>query len=98
GAEYQPHWAYIVPERGKVPAVTEPGFTHTPVDQFALARQRALGLKHVGEADLATLVRRLYLDLNGIPPTPGEVDAFVNDPAPDAYEKLVDLLLASPRY
>ncbi len=98
GAEYQPHWAYLVPGRPLVPDAKEQGFARGPIDQFALARQRSLGLKHVGEADRETLCRRLYLDLIGLPPTPEEVEAFVKDAAPDAYEKLVDRLLASPQY
>lgn len=98
GAEYQAHWAYIAPERPGVPKVEEPGFTRTDIDRFALARQKSLALAHVGEADRATLIRRLSLDLHGIPPKPEDVAAFVADPAPDAYEKLVDRLLASPRY
>lgn len=98
GAQYEQHWAYITPGRFSVPDAKEPGFTRNVIDQFALARQRSLGLKHVGEADRATLCRRLYLDLLGVPPTPDEVDAFEKDAAQDAYEKLVEKLLTSERY
>jgi hypothetical protein len=69
-----------------------------PVDRFVLARLDAEGLKPSPEADRTTLIRRLSLDLIGLPPTPEEVDAFIADPAPDAYEKVVDRLLASPHY
>ena len=69
-----------------------------PIDQFVLARLSSEGLKPSPEADRATLLRRLSLDLVGLPPSPKEIDAFVADTAPDAYEKQVDRLLASPHY
>ena len=69
-----------------------------PIDAFVLARLEKEGLAPSPEADRTTLIRRLTLDLTGLPPTPEEVDAFLNDPAPDAYEKVVDRLLASPHY
>ncbi|HEX8912200.1 MAG TPA: DUF1549 domain-containing protein, partial [Humisphaera sp.] len=99
GAEYQPHWAYITPARPAVPAVKDDGkWARTPVDRFVLAELERRGFKPSAEADKVTLIRRVTLDLTGLSPTPAEVDAFVADPAPDAYEKLVDRLLASPRY
>ncbi len=98
GAEYQGHWSFIPPTRPEVPAAEEPGFTRNPVDRMVLARFREEGLKPSPEADRATLLRRLSFDLTGLPPTPEEVRAFVADTAPDAYEKQVDRLLASPRY
>jgi hypothetical protein len=98
GAEWKGHWAYLKPVRPPLPAVDEPGFVHTPVDRFILARLREESLVHAPEADRVTLVRRLYFDLLGLPPEKGEVDAFVNDRDPNAYEKLVDRLLASPHY
>ncbi|MEQ1860374.1 MAG: PSD1 and planctomycete cytochrome C domain-containing protein [Chthoniobacteraceae bacterium] len=99
GAEYQPHWAYIAPAKAAPPDVKQAGFVRGAIDQFVLARQqRSLGLEHAGEADRATLARRLYLDLLGLPPTPAEVDAFAKDAAPDATGKLVEKLLASPQF
>jgi hypothetical protein len=98
GAEWQPHWAYVVPKRPEPPTVTDPTWAKNPIDRFVLARLEKEGLKPSPEAPKHTLVRRLSLDLTGLPPTPTEVDAFVNDSSPDAYGKLVELLLASPRF
>jgi hypothetical protein len=91
-------WAFRAPVRPSVPAVKDRARARNPIDAFLLARLEAAGLTFAPEADRRTLIRRLSFDLIGLPPTPAEVDAFVNDPAPDAYEKLVDRLLASPRY
>jgi hypothetical protein len=96
GAKYEPHWSFVAPKRPAVPKITDRP-AH-PIDAFVLARLQKEGLALSPEAGRYTLARRVYLDLVGIPPTPEEVDAFVNDTAPDAYEKLVDRLLASPRY
>ncbi len=93
GAEYQTHWAYLPIQR---PAVPMPG-TH-PVDAFIRQRLAAENLQAAAEADKVTLIRRLTLDLIGLPPTPAEVDAFLNDTAPEAYERVVDRLLASPHF
>jgi mono/diheme cytochrome c family protein len=90
------HWAFRPPVRPAVPAVK--GAARNPIDNFLRARLEKEGIAPSPEADRVTLVRRLSLDLLGLPPTPREVDDFVNDPAPDAYEKLVDRLLASPHY
>ncbi|HEY2341770.1 MAG TPA: PSD1 and planctomycete cytochrome C domain-containing protein, partial [Chthoniobacteraceae bacterium] len=98
GAEYQPHWAYIAPTKANPPAVEEAGFVKNPIDQFVLGHLREAGLQHAPEADRATLCRRVYLDLLGLPPKPEEVDAFLHDASPDAYERLVDKLLASPHF
>ena len=98
GAEYQPHWAYIPAQKPTPPAASEPAFARNAIDGFVLARHASLGIKHAPEADRATLCRRVFLDVTGLPPTPREVDAFINDKAPDAYEKLVEKLLASPHY
>jgi hypothetical protein len=89
-------WAFKAVTRPAVPTVR--GAVRTPVDAFVLARLEAKGLGFAPQADRRTLIRRLTFDLHGLPPTPEEVEAFVADPAPDAYEKLVDRLLASPRY
>ena len=98
GAEYQSHWAYEPIRRPVPPPLKDAGWTRNPVDSFILA---SLEEKHVAPspaADRATLIRRLSLDLIGLPPTPEEVAAFEKDQAPDAYEKVVDRLLASPHY
>ena len=93
GAEYQGHWAFIKPERPAVPAKGA-----NPIDAFVLARLEKENLKPQPEAPKETLIRRVTLDLTGIPPTPAEVDAFLADKSPDAYGKVVDRVLASPRY
>ncbi|HUG89978.1 MAG TPA: DUF1553 domain-containing protein [Planctomycetaceae bacterium] len=98
GAEYQGHWAFIPPARPAVPPVERSASPATPIDDFILARLDAEGLRPAPEADRRTLIRRVTLDLIGLPPTPDEVEAFVSDPAPDAYEKVVDRLLRSPHY
>jgi len=98
GAEWGRHWAFepITPPRP--PAVKARAWATNPLDEFILARLEDEGLKASIEAGRATLIRRLSLDLTGLPPTPEEVDAFVADPRPSAYEALVDRLLASPAH
>ncbi len=98
GAVWKDHWAFVTPVRPALPAVKNAGWVRNPIDAFILARLEANGLEPAAEADRHTLIRRVTLDLTGLPPAPEEVDAFVNDGSPDAYEKLVDRLLASPRY
>src|SRR6478736_3242084 len=98
GAEYQPHWAFITPMRPAPPKVKNSKWVRNPIDQFILARLDQEKLKPAPEADRRTLARRVSLDLTGLPPTPEVVEAFVADTAPDAYEKLVDKLLASPQW
>ena len=98
GAAYQVHWAFVAPRQAPIPAVKQAGWPRNPIDNFILTRLEAEGLTPSPEADKYVLVRRVYLDLIGLPPTPAEADAFVNDSSSDAYEKLVDRLLASPRY
>ena len=100
GAEYAPHWAFVKPEKPAVPAVatSAPGWSGHPIDAFVLARLEQEHLSPSPAADKATLCRRVHLDLVGLPPTPAALDAFLADGSPDAYEKLVDRLLASPRY
>ena len=85
-------WSFRKPWRPPVPG------TGNPIDAFVLAKLRQNGLKQAGPASRQALVRRLYFDLHGLPPPPEEAERFVNDASPDAYEKLVDRLLASPRY
>ena len=98
GAEYKPHWAFTPPVRPAPPAVQRADWVRNDIDRFVLAKIEAGGLAPSPEADRATLIRRLYADLVGLPPTPAEVDAFVADPRPDGYVLLVDRLLASPHY
>jgi mono/diheme cytochrome c family protein len=97
GAVYRPHWAFEVPVRPAPPA-DNTGWAKTPIDQFILARLNKEGLKPSPEADKATLIRRVTLDLTGLLPTPAEVKAFENDTSPQAYEHLVDGLLARPTF
>ena len=92
------HWAFKAPVRPNMPKVTNSTWVKNPIDAFVLARLEKEGLKPSPEADRVTLIRRLSLDLIGLPPTPEEVDAFVADQSPKAYEKVVDRLLASPHY
>jgi hypothetical protein len=98
GAVYQQHWAFVPPRQSLLPRVRQTEWPRNAIDYFVLARLEGVGLKPSPRADRATLVRRLSLDLIGLPPTPEEVDAFVRDDAPNAYDKLVDRLLASPHY
>jgi hypothetical protein len=98
GAEYQKHWSLIAPSRPSLPAVKDTAWVRNPIDSFVLAKLESAGLKPAPEADRRTLARRLSLDLTGLPPAPAEVDAFVNDTAPDAYERYVDQLLKSPHW
>jgi hypothetical protein len=95
GAEYQPHWSFIPPARPEPPAVADAAWPRNPIDRFILARLEQAGLEPAPEADRRTLARRVALDLTGLPPDPAVVEAFVADPAADAYERLVDGLLAS---
>ena len=92
------HWAFQPIRRPALPKVKESGWVRNPIDMFILANLEAKGLPRNPPAEKAELLRRAYYDLTGLPPTPEEVDAFVNDPAPDAYETRVDRLLDSPHY
>ncbi|HBJ33310.1 MAG TPA: hypothetical protein DDZ51_00825 [Planctomycetaceae bacterium] len=98
GAVYQPHWAFIAPLRPELPTVSDQAWVRNPIDQFVLAQLEKLGLKPAIDADRRTLARRVSLDLTGLPPTVEQVEAFIADTAPDAYERLVDSLLESKRY
>ena len=91
-------WSYISPGEIPLPAVKEQAWVRNPIDRFVLARLEQAGIAHEAPADQATLIRRVSLDLIGLPPSPAEVDAFLADSAPDAYERLVDRLLSSPHY
>jgi hypothetical protein len=96
GARYDPHWAFVRPQRPTLPKTKHP--ITNPIDAFVFARLEKEGLAPSPVADRFTLIRRVYLDLVGYPPTPEEVDAFVKDTSPTAYAKVVDRLLASPHY
>ena len=98
GAEWEAHWAYQPIVRPALPTVRDGKWVRNPIDAFVLARLEKEQLSPSPEADRATLIRRLTLDLTGLPPTPTEVDAFLADRSPDAYEKVVDRLLGSDRY
>jgi hypothetical protein len=98
GAKYEAHWSFIAPSRPAVPAVTQEGWNRNPIDAFVLTEMQKHGLAPNAEADRRTLARRAALDLTGLPPEPVLVEEFVNDKAPDAYEKLLDKLMALPAY
>ncbi len=99
GAPYEKHWSFEPPVKAPVPEIASPEApVRTPVDGFWLASLAQENLRPAPEADKPTLIRRVTLALTGLPPTPEETAAFINDPAPDAYEKLVDRLLASSRF
>lgn len=98
GAQYEKHWAYLPPVRVAPPAVKNIKWVRNPIDRFILAKIEEKGLQPAPEADRRTLARRLSLDLTGLPPAPADVEAFVNDKAPNAYEKLVDKFMAMPQW
>ncbi|HEY5313141.1 MAG TPA: DUF1553 domain-containing protein, partial [Pirellulales bacterium] len=98
GAPYAKHWSLVPPKRPAIPKVAYEKWPASPIDRFILARLEAAGLEPSPEADRPALLRRLSLDLTGLPPTPGELDAFVADKHHDAYARVVDRLLASPHY
>ena len=97
GAKWSEHWSFVPPTMPTVPA-DDSGWSKNEIDHFVRARALATGLQPQSEAKRETLIRRVTLDLTGLPPTPEEIDAFLSDKSDDAYEKLVDRLLASPRY
>jgi len=92
------HWSFRPIVRPAEPAVKQTGWVRTPIDRFILARLEKEGIRPAPEADRTTLIRRVSLDLTGLPPSPREVEQFLADSRPDAYERLVDRLLASPHY
>jgi hypothetical protein len=98
GAEYKPHWAFVAPEKQKAPAVRNKEWIKNPIDQFVLAAQEERNLQPAPEADRETLIRRLSFDIRGISPTVAEIDQFIRDKDPAAYELLVDRMLASKHY
>jgi hypothetical protein len=92
------HWAFLPPRRPAVPDVVRPGRAHNPIDRFIQTRLDRAGLAFSPEADRVTLLRRASLDLVGLPPLPAQIDAFLEDRLPDAYERAVDRLLDSPHF
>jgi hypothetical protein len=98
GAPYATHWAYAKPVRPQLPQVRNRRWGRNPIDQFILARLEREGLRPSPEADRYTLIRRVSLDLTGLPPTPEEAERFVRDSSPEAYEHLVDRLLNEPSF
>ncbi|MDZ4701029.1 MAG: DUF1553 domain-containing protein [Rhodothermales bacterium] len=98
GAEWKPHWSFISPEKPDAPAVADAAWPANDIDRFVLARLDSEGLAPAPEASLERLLRRVTFDLTGLPPSPGEIDAFLEDTSPNAYERVVDRLLASPAY
>ena len=98
GAKFESHWAFSKPERPELPPVKNTKWSRHDIDRFVLARLEKEGLKPSSPADKVTLIRRVTLDLTGLPPTLEEVDAFLADKSKDAYEKVVERLLSSPRY
>ncbi|MBC8138251.1 MAG: DUF1553 domain-containing protein [Fibrella sp.] len=98
GAQYETHWSYQPPRRTALPPIKNTKWVKNPIDRFVLARLESTGLQPAPEADRRTLVRRVSLDLTGLPPEPAEVERFIGDRSSDAYEKMVDRYLASPRW
>ena len=98
GADWASHWAFVSPERPALPPVADTDWSRNPIDAFVLAKLEREGQTPSAEADRATLLRRVTLDLTGLPPTPTEIGAFLGDDSPDAYEAAVDRLLGSERY
>jgi hypothetical protein len=98
GAEWKEQWALVAPVRSSLPEVKAVDWARNPIDRFILAKLEANGLQPAPQADRRTLIRRLSLDLTGLPPEPAEVEAFASDASPEAYERLVNRLLASPHY
>lgn len=98
GAKWEEHWAYVAPQDHEAPDVTQGDWVRDPLDRFILARLEREGLTPAGEADRATWLRRASLDLIGLPPTPEQYREFAEDQRPDAYERTVDRLLASPHF
>ncbi len=98
GAKWEKHWSFIPPERKPVPHVSSQAWVRNPIDSFVLEHIERNKLQPSPEASREQLIRRVTLDITGLPPTPAEIDAFLNDHSADAYEKVVNRLLASPQY
>src|SRR5262245_10867668 len=98
GARWEDHWSFLPPTKPPVPAVADRAWVRDPLDAFVLARLEREGLRPEAEATREAWLRRASFDLTGLPPTPAEIDEFLKDKSPNAYEKQVDRLLAAPRY
>ncbi|GDY21929.1 hypothetical protein LBMAG56_32760 [Verrucomicrobiota bacterium] len=98
GVAREPHWAFVSPVRGELPRTATTGWARNPIDAFVLARLEREKLRPSREAERGALIRRVTLDLTGLPPTPEEVADFVADARGDAFERVVERLLASPRF
>ena len=98
GAPFAQHWSFVPPKRHEPPPVNDPSWVRNPVDQFVLASLESEGLKPSPPSDDRTLLRRVTLDLTGLPPTPEEIDEFLAEGSDSAYEEVVERLLSSPRY
>lgn len=98
GAKWETHWSFVQPRRPELPATKSADWCRNEVDHFILKRLEGVGLGPSPEVDRRTLIRRVSLDLTGLPPTPQEIAEFLNDKSPNAWERVVDRLLASPRY
>src|SRR5215475_10858665 len=98
GAKWGKHWSFVAPVKPSLPQVKNGDWPKNAIDYFVLERLEREGMDPAPEADRATLIRRVSLDLTGLAPTPREIDDFLDDKSSEAYEKVVDRLLASPRY
>ncbi|HEX7448978.1 MAG TPA: DUF1549 domain-containing protein, partial [Pirellulales bacterium] len=98
GAKFDAHWSYLKPQRAALPAIKNQAWPHNPIDYFIAARHEEHGLAPAPEADRRTLIRRLSFDLTGLPPRPADIAAFLADQRGNAYDELVDRLLASPQF
>ncbi len=98
GADWKPHWSFLPPRVAPVPAVKNSSWPRNRLDSYVLARLDSRGLRPAPEASKERLIRRVTFDLTGLPPTLAEIDAFLDDSSPRAYDRLVDRLLASPRF
>lgn len=98
GAKYEKHWAFVAPVKANVPKVSNTSWVKNTIDNFILSKLEKIGLDPNEEADKERLLKRVTFDLTGLPPTPEQTAAFVNDASPNAYEKMVDAILAQPAY
>jgi hypothetical protein len=98
GAEYEPHWAFVAPVRPPVPETTHPQRVNNPIDAFVQSRLEVEHLEAAPRASKERLIRRVYFDLIGLPPTLAEIDAFLADESPDAFDRVIDRLMQSPHY
>ncbi|MBX2840693.1 MAG: DUF1553 domain-containing protein [Flammeovirgaceae bacterium] len=98
GAEFKPHWAFIIPEKHPIPDIKNQASAFNPIDNYVLSRLEKEGLSQNAEAEKEILIRRVALDLTGLPPSIEQIDEFLNNKSPNAYEQMVDKLLASPHY